>query len=53
MLNVLMLCYVMLLQLYRKIHAHDNGPCIGALWHPLKPSWMFTCGWDGLIKLWD
>lgn len=38
---------------YRKFQAHDNGPCIGAAWHPLQPSWIATCGWDGLIKLWD
>lgn len=38
---------------YRKFQAHDDGPCIGAAWHPLQPSWIATCGWDGLIKLWD
>lgn len=41
------------MKLYRKFQAHDNGPCIGAVWHPLNPSWIATCGWDGLIKLWD
>ena len=40
-------------RIYRKLQAHDTGPCIGAAWHPLEPSWVFTCGWDGLIKLWD
>lgn len=38
---------------YQKIHAHDSGPCIGATWHPLQPSWIATCGWDSVIKLWD
>lgn len=38
---------------YRKFQAHDNGPCVGSTWHPLEPSWVATCGWDGLIKLWD
>ena len=38
---------------YRKFQAHDGGPCMGAAWHPLQPSWIATCGWDGLIKLWD
>jgi len=38
---------------YRKFQAHDNGPCMGAQWHPLNPSTVATCGWDGLIKIWD
>mmetsp|Transcript_3109 Transcript_3109/g.9085 ORF Transcript_3109/g.9085 Transcript_3109/m.9085 type:complete len:585 (+) Transcript_3109:304-2058(+) len=40
-------------RVYRKLQAHDNGPCIGCAWHPLEASWVFTCGWDGMIKLWD
>lgn len=36
-----------------KVKAHDNGPCVGMSWHPLQPSWVATCGWDGVIKLWD
>eukprot|EP00595_Chromulina_sp_UTEXLB2642_P002932 CAMPEP_0196766140 /NCGR_PEP_ID=MMETSP1095-20130614/19194_1 /TAXON_ID=96789 ORGANISM="Chromulina nebulosa, Strain UTEXLB2642" /NCGR_SAMPLE_ID=MMETSP1095 /ASSEMBLY_ACC=CAM_ASM_000446 /LENGTH=205 /DNA_ID=CAMNT_0042126473 /DNA_START=973 /DNA_END=1590 /DNA_ORIENTATION=- len=39
--------------LTRKLQAHDNGPCMGAIWHPLQPSWVVTCGWDGVVKLWD
>lgn len=38
---------------YRKFQAHDNGPCIGTAWHPLRPSMVATCGWDGLIKIWN
>lgn len=38
---------------YRKFHAHDNGPCMAAIWHPLFPTRLATCGWDGLIKIWD
>jgi len=38
---------------YRKMQAHDGGPCMGAIWHPLRPSWVATCGWDGLVKIWD
>lgn len=38
---------------YRKMQAHDGGPCMGVVWHPINPSWVVTCGWDGLIKLWD
>ncbi|KAJ8610013.1 hypothetical protein CTAYLR_006636 [Chrysophaeum taylorii] len=36
----------------RKWHAHDAA-CVGVQWHPIEPSWLVTCGWDGLIKLWD
>uniref|UniRef100_A0A6U5HYM6 Pre-mRNA-processing factor 17 n=1 Tax=Corethron hystrix TaxID=216773 RepID=A0A6U5HYM6_9STRA len=38
---------------YRKFKAHDKGPTIGCVWHPLEPSIVFTCGWDGVIKMWE
>ncbi|CAI5730441.1 unnamed protein product [Hyaloperonospora brassicae] len=37
----------------RKLQAHDRGPTMGAVWHPLEPSKVVSCGWDGLIKYWD
>lgn len=39
-------------KVFRKIKAHD-GVCIGATFHPIYPSMMATCGWDGLIKLFE
>lgn len=40
-------------RLLQKFKAHDKGPAIGCVWHPLDPSMMFTCGWDGVIKMWQ
>ena len=40
-------------KVYRKIRAHNDGPCIGCKWHPIDPSRVFTCGWDGTIKEWE
>lgn len=37
----------------RKFRAHDDGPTMGAIWSPLKPSLLATCGWDSVIKLWE
>ena len=37
----------------QKYKAHDNGPTIACVWHPLNPSVAFTCGWDGVIKMWQ
>mmetsp|Transcript_14749 Transcript_14749/g.41761 ORF Transcript_14749/g.41761 Transcript_14749/m.41761 type:complete len:602 (-) Transcript_14749:1684-3489(-) len=37
----------------QKYRAHEKGPAIGCVWHPLKPSVVFSCGWDGVIKMWQ
>ena len=37
----------------QKYKAHDSGPTIACVWHPLNPSVAFTCGWDGVIKMWQ
>jgi len=39
-------------QICKKFKAHDKV-CIGAQWHPIEPSKIATCGWDGTIKYWD
>lgn len=40
-------------QLFRKFQAHDHGPCMDTAWHPLHSSWLASCGWDGVVKLWE
>jgi pre-mRNA-processing factor 17 len=40
-------------KMLQKFKAHDKGPAICCVWHPLEPSVMFTCGWDGVIKMWQ
>lgn len=40
-------------KILQKYKAHDSGPAIDCVWHPLEPSVVFTCGWDGIIKMWQ
>lgn len=40
-------------KIFRKFAAHDGGPCMGAIWHPLHQSRVATCGWDGVVKIWE
>jgi len=40
-------------KMLQKYRAHDKGPAIGSVWHPTLPSTVFTCGWDGVIKMWQ
>jgi hypothetical protein len=40
-------------RIIQKFKAHDKGPTIACVWHPLEPSVVFTCGWDGVIKMWQ
>ena len=37
---------------YKNFKAHDRGPTVGAIWHPVEPNYVATCGWDGFVKLW-
>ena len=37
---------------YATIKAHDKI-CFDVKWHPLFPSLVASCSWDGTIKLWD
>lgn len=40
-------------KILQKYNAHDKGPTIACIWHPTIPSTVFTCGWDGVIKMWE
>jgi pre-mRNA-processing factor 17 len=37
----------------RKMPAHERQPCIGVAWHPIFPSLVATCSWDGTVRLWE
>jgi len=39
-------------KILQKYRAHSQGPAICCAWHPLEPSVVFSCGWDGTIKMW-
>ena len=39
-------------RVFRKLKCHDQV-CIQAIWHPVEPSRVATCSWDGTIKYWD
>jgi len=39
-------------KVYKSIKCH-NGVCIGCEWHPIEPSRLATCGWDGAIHYYD
>ena len=45
--------FIFCTRILQKYHAHDKGPSIGCVWHPALPSTVFTCGWDGVIKMWE
>lgn len=39
-------------RILQKFRAHTSGPAISCVWHPVDSSTLFTCGWDGIIKMW-
>ncbi|GAX11758.1 pre-mRNA-processing factor 17 [Fistulifera solaris] len=39
-------------RILQRYKAHSRGPAICCAWHPREPSTVFTCGWDGVIKMW-
>lgn len=39
-------------RIFERINAHTQV-CMDVRWHPRETSKILTCGWDGLIKLWD
>ena len=39
-------------KILQKFRAHDK-PAMSVAWHPLEPSTVFTCSWDGTIKVWE
>lgn len=39
-------------KMLKTIRCHDQVT-IGCEWHPIEPSKVVTCSWDGTIKYWD
>jgi pre-mRNA-processing factor 17 len=37
---------------FKTLEAHDDV-VLGLDWHPVIPSRVATCSWDGVIKIWD
>lgn len=40
-------------RIMQKFRAHTSGPAICTIWHPVQESTVFSCGWDGVIKMWQ
>ncbi|KAG8126498.1 hypothetical protein E2320_021679, partial [Naja naja] len=39
-------------QIIRTMSAHSQA-CVNATYHPVLPSLLATCAWDGVIKIWQ
>lgn len=35
----------------RTLHGHTQA-CVGATFHPVLPSMLATCSWEGDVKIW-
>lgn len=35
----------------RTLHGHTQA-CVGATFHPVLPSMLATCSWEGEVKIW-
>jgi len=39
-------------KILKQLKAHQQVTS-GCIWHPIEPSKVATCSWDGTIKFWD
>lgn len=39
-------------KLFRTLDAHPSI-CIGVEWHPSDPTMILTCGWEGMLRIWE
>ena len=37
---------------FKNVH-ENNSPCISTAWHPYQGNVVATCGWDGVVKIFE